>query len=70
MRGAHESAVCGGRWARWPLDRNPTIPATLTTKSLSVHLGHPIKTGRLGLGIRGFISFGQPGAALSADMAA
>jgi hypothetical protein len=32
MRGAHEPAVCGGRRARWPLDRNPTIPATQTTR--------------------------------------
>jgi hypothetical protein len=39
-------------------------------ESLSAHLGHPIKTGRLGLGARGFIFSGQPGAALSVVMAA
>jgi hypothetical protein len=69
-RGAHGSAVCRGRGACWPLVCRSTAPVPRTARTIIHESGHRIKTGRLGLSVRGLVSSGQPGAALSADTAA
>jgi hypothetical protein len=52
-RGAHGSAVCRGRWARWPLDRRSTAVVPRTTRTAIRESGPSDQNRAVRMGARG-----------------